>query len=111
MLDLNGEFISIPITLSYMEGLDNERYKLNKCLGRLKTNERILNREKLCVSSIPYYNCVEGRTKQIECKCLLSNEEYRKLLNDSNDSWTFRYKLLNDVLGLKEFRKEDDDYE
>lgn len=111
LLDLNGEFLSIPIPISYMDSLDNERYKLNKCLVKLKLDNRILDREKIRVSSIPYYNCDEGRTKQIECRCLLSNEEYRELMENSKNSWEAKNKLLNDILGLKEFRKEDEDYE
>lgn len=108
LLDLNGEFVSIPITLSYMEGLDNENYKLQKALWKLKTDTRILHRDKLCISGIPYYNCEEGRNKQIECKCLLSDEEYRDIVENSKDSWCIKFHLLNDLLGLQEFRKNEE---
>ena len=44
-------------------------------------------------------------------ECSRVYTEYRELMENSNDSWEAKNKLLNDILGLKEFRKEGEDYE
>lgn len=107
--DLHGNFIPIPINIGYINGsLDNKTYDLGKVLKLLKNDEHVLNRESLEITHIPYYNCFDGRNHSIEFKYLPSYEDYQKLM-DINCSLDIPYYIIDELIGAKIYKKEDDD--
>lgn len=79
--DLNYNFISIPIRFDYIDGgVDNSKFNLQKLMKKLKADENVVNKEQLCIKSIPYYNSDAGRDKFIEFQYLLPQDIYEKVI-------------------------------
>lgn len=107
--DLHYKFISIPISIGYIDGsVDNERYNLDKLLEKLKQDENVCDRENLKISDIPYYNAEEGRDKSIEFKYLLPDDVYEKIENMGMDSFMRTQYILKEIIGADECRIYED---
>lgn len=99
--DMDEKLISLPITLSYLDGyLDNEHYNLDKVLEIIKDNpSRFVtvngdDASLIKIENIPYYNADENRTKFINCKYLPTDEEYNEFVY--TDSFYIRYNKILD---------------
>lgn len=107
--DLHYNFISIPISIGYIDGsVDNGSYDLEKLLEKLKQDENVCDRENLKITDIPYYNAEEGRDKSIEFKYLLPNDVYEKIENMGMDSFMRIQYILKEIIGADECKISED---
>lgn len=101
--DLHYNFISIPISLGYIDGsVDNEQYDLDSLLEKLKKDKNVIKKENLKISNIPYYNADAERNKSIEFKYLLPDDIYEKIAN--MDSFMKNQFVLKEIIGADEYK-------
>lgn len=104
--DLNYNFIPIPIRLGYMDGcVHNGYYKLNKLLNKLKTDDCVVDRESLQISSIPYYNREDDKDKSIEFKYLLPTDIYERVIQ--MDCFERSFYIINEIIKAGDCRKKN----
>lgn len=106
--DLQHNLISIPITMSYIDGqISNREYDLEKLLEKLKKDPNVLDRENLHISNIPYYNCEEDKTQTINFQYLLPTEIYEKVMTTCKNKFQQFQYILSNVIGANECLKEN----
>lgn len=97
LMDVNENYIPLPIHIDYtVSNFSNARYNLDKVLAKLKNDERILNRDNIHISHIPYYNATRNSAETIEFDILLSDKEYNLLQKEylNTESYRTRAEIL-----------------
>ena len=105
IMDLNYNFISIPIEMDYINGsVSDEYYDLNKLLKKLKKDPNVLDRDNISITDIPYYNRTEWQSKTIDFKYLLPNDIYSKIA-DKDSFYIYNY-ILKNVIDVSDCKKD-----
>ena len=107
---LDETWLPLPIRLSYMTSLNDRYYDLDKCLKHIK---QLRKEEKgiiipdgvdrLEITDIPYYNCSEGKERQIEFLYLPTQEEYNILVTKKT-SFDREIYVLDTILELEKYK-------
>lgn len=101
--DLNYNFISLPIHLDYIDGtVDNEHYDLEKLLTILQNDDHVMNKDKLQISNIPYYNATSDCNQTINFLYLMDDQTYTKCID--MDPYYLREYILSELIGADDCR-------
>lgn len=103
IMDLNYNFISIPISFGYSANVDNECYDLDKLLKKLKCDKNVIDKENLSITDIPYYNVDGDKDRSIEFNYLLPNDIYENIIGMSY--FKSREYILKRIIGADECKK------
>ena len=104
LMNLNKEFIPVPIHFDYLNGsLSNEYYDLKDAVVKIKNSPYTLKKAEVEIKKIPYYNCTKESNLQIEFYTMLPLELYKKYqgLKINMSSYTAERFVLEDIYGLK----------
>lgn len=117
---LDGEYIVLPITISYMQGVTEKTYDLNDLIAKIKNGKfqynvlhnSIFDKEtELKIRNIPYYNASENEREHINCQIIPDLETYTEMKKMEFDFEKVRY-MLKKLYGIEQLpEKEYDDNE
>lgn len=131
MYDIKGNWITMGLIYNYMNGqMDNTKYDLQKVLNHLEKHPQVRfphmqwgdrleldkDAKKPEISSIPYYNCSDGRGSQLVFVFMPTVEQMKTLQTQYKETYlTFdgirRVLASEDMLGIEQFRLPDRDYQ
>lgn len=117
---LDGEYIVLPVTISYMQGVTEETYDLNDLIAKIKNgkfqynvlrNSTFDKETELKIRDIPYYNASENERKHINCQIIPDLETYTEMKKMEFDFEKVHY-MLKKLYGIERLpEKEYDDNE
>lgn len=117
---LDGEYIVLPVTISYMQGVTEKTYDLNDLIAKIKNgkfqynvlHDSLFDKEtELKIRDIPYYNASENERKHINCQIIPDLETYTEMKKMEFDFEKVHY-MLKKLYGIERLpEKEYDDNE